>query len=136
MNQRSCKVLIVDDSPDDRFFLRMLLAPSSTFEIVGEARDGQEAIDRLKSEITPPDLLFLDLKMPVKNGFDVLQWIQTHDLEKMIVAVMSGSWLQEDITRCLALGADVYFKKTSLKSEQEKMMSDLERLLLERRNQK
>ena len=78
--------------------------------------------------------MLLDLKMPRKNGFDVLQWLQTQNLKNLTVAVMSGSWLSEDIVKSLELGAHAYFKKTSLKAEQEKMISDIEKLLHERKN--
>jgi hypothetical protein len=46
---------------------------------------------------------------------------------------LSGSWLAEDITQSLALGAHAYFKKTSLKEEQEEMIFDIEKLLHERK---
>jgi len=132
MNQ-TYKVLIVDDSADDRFFLRIMLEPHAEFEIVGEARDGQEAIDLLNGA-NRFDLMFLDLKMPGKSGFDVLQWIQNQALIRPTVAVMSGSWLQEDITKSLSLGAHAYFKKSSLKEDQQKMISDLKSLLRERKD--
>jgi CheY-like chemotaxis protein len=136
------KVLLVDDSPDDRFFMRMVLERSSKFVIVGELRDGQEAIDYLgrknafnDSKAFPfPELVLLDLKMPHKNGFDVLQWIQTQNLENLTVAIMSGSWLSEDIAKSKALGAHAYFKKTSLKTEQKQMIRDIEKLLQERQS--
>jgi len=45
---------------------------------------------------------------------------------------MSGSWLEEDIVHSKVLGAHAYFKKTSVKAEQEKMISEIETLLHER----
>jgi len=142
MSRDKYKVLLVDDSPDDRFFIRIVLERSSKFIVVGEARDGQEAMDYLKGEgdfsddhaFPSPDIVLLDLKMPGKNGFDVLQWIQGQNLGNLTVAVMSGSWLAEDIAKSSALGAHAYFKKTSLKEEQEKMICDIEKLLHERKN--
>jgi two-component system response regulator len=127
------KVLLVDDSPDDRFFERMFLERSSKFVVIGEACDGQEAMDYLQGNGEFPDIMLLDLKMPRKNGFDVLQWLQTANLGNLIVAILSGSWLAEDITQSLALGAHAYFKKTSLKEEQEEMIFDIEKLLHERK---
>lgn len=125
------KVLLVDDSPDDRFFVRKVLERSSKLVVIGEACDGQEAMDYLQGTGAFPDIVLLDLKMPRKNGFDVLQWIQTANLGNLIVAVMSGSWLAEDITRSVELGAHAYFKKTSSREEQEKMILDIEKLLLD-----
>jgi CheY-like chemotaxis protein len=137
MNKDKYKVLLVDDSSDDRFFMRIVLERSSELLVVGESRDGQEAIDYLQGKgafgdrhASPfPDIMLLDLKMPGKTGFDVLQWIQAQNLGSLTVAVISGSWLAEDIAKSLALGAHAYFKKTSVKEEQEKMIRDIEKLL-------
>src|SRR5882762_6033411 len=115
MGKDTYTVLLVDDSQDDRFFIRKVLAQSSKFVIIAEARDGQEAIDYLQGNREIPDLMLLDLKMPRKNGFDVLLWIQAANLGNLTVAVMSGSWLAEDITQSTALGAHAYFKKVSSK---------------------
>lgn len=137
MSKDKYKVLLVDDSLDDRFFMRTILERSSKFVVIWEAHDGQEAIDYLKTESAAnilPDILLIDLKMPGKNGFDVLQWLLTQNLGNLAVAVMSGSWLADDIAKSLALGAHAYFKKTSLKEEQERMISDMERLLEERKS--
>jgi DNA-binding NarL/FixJ family response regulator len=132
MGAAQFKVLIVDDSPDDRFFIQRVLEKSPKFVFVGEARDGVEAIEYLQGSGERPDLVLLDLKMPRKNGFDVLQWIQGADLGKVTVAVMSGSRLTEDIDRSMALGAHAYFKKSSSKDEQDEMVRGLEKLLQER----
>jgi len=128
------KVLLVDDSPDDRFFERIILERSPKFIVVGEARDGQEAMDYLQGKGDFPDLILLDLKMPRKNGFDVLQWIQTAKLDRLTVAVMSGSWLAEDVAQSLALGAHAYFKKSSTREEQDKMIFEIEKLLSDRKS--
>jgi len=123
------KVLLVDDSADDRFFERIVLERSSKFTIIGEASDGQEAMDFLQAGRDFPDLMLLDIKMPGKSGFDVLQWIQTANLKRLTVAVLSGSWLAEDIKQSLTLGAHAYFKKSSSKDEQDHMIDELEKLL-------
>lgn len=134
MGNDKYKAMLVDDSPDDLFFMRLALERSPKFVIVDEARDGQEAMEHLQRESILPDILLLDLKMPRKNGFDVLQWIQTKNLGHLTVAVLSGSWLAEDIARSLELGAHAYFKKSSIKEEQQKMIFDLEKLLEARAN--
>jgi two-component system LytT family response regulator len=65
---RTC---IVDDEPLARERIRTLLSQESDIEVVGECGDGGEAIGRIKE--TQPDLLFLDVQMPVVDGFGVLQ---------------------------------------------------------------
>jgi CheY-like chemotaxis protein len=133
-------VLLVDDSMDDRLFMRRIIERSDRLIVVGEARDGQEAIDYLggdglfsDSNVYPrPDILFLDLKMPRKNGFDVLDWIKSECPKNLLVFVASGSWLAEDVARSRALGADGYFKKSSEKREQEEMIRKILQLSEER----
>jgi two-component system LytT family response regulator len=64
------KTLIVDDEYQARKGLRALLASEPDIEVVGECGDGQQAIDEISR--FAPDLVFLDVQMPDKNGFDVL----------------------------------------------------------------
>ena len=133
-------ILLVDDSEDDLLFMRIALERNSKLTVVGKARDGQEAIDYLTGDglfhdrktYPWPDIMLLDLKMPRKNGFDVLQWMKTESLKNLVVVVISGSWLTEDVVKSLALGADGYFKKTTMRQEQEEMVRNIEELLSKR----
>ncbi len=68
------KILIVDDSPTVRNFLKTILKKDDRFEIVGEAKNGDEAIEMVKT--TSPDLVTLDITMPVKNGIDAAEEIR------------------------------------------------------------
>jgi two-component system, LytTR family, response regulator len=65
------KTLIVDDEPLAREWLHSLLEPDPEIEVIGECRNGKEAIRHLRSQ--KADLVFLDIRMPGKSGFDVLQ---------------------------------------------------------------
>src|ERR1035438_890659 len=65
------KALIVDDERLGRAELRRLLAPPPEVEIVGEARDADEALAQI--EQLQPDLLFLDIQMPGRSGFELLE---------------------------------------------------------------
>lgn len=67
----SVKTLIVDDEDAARSRLRKLLARFDGIEIVGEARDGLEAVDLIVRSL--PDLVFLDVQMPALDGFEVLR---------------------------------------------------------------
>lgn len=64
------KALIIDDERLARAELRRLLEPHAEIEIAGEARDAEEALAQI--ERLQPDLLFLDIQMPGRNGFDLL----------------------------------------------------------------
>ncbi|MDB6064793.1 MAG: response regulator receiver protein, partial [Pedosphaera sp.] len=88
MTQRSkekYRVLLVDDSEADRFFLRRALSDNQKLTIVAEVEDGEEAIRYLggvggfsdRQKYPFPDLMLLDLKMPRATGYEVLAWLRT-----------------------------------------------------------
>jgi DNA-binding NarL/FixJ family response regulator len=123
--------LVADDTEDDRFFLRRLLDRFPQFSIIAEVCDGEEAIGYLADATSAlmPDLLFLDLKMPHRTGFEVLEWLQTHVHSFLTVAVLSSSGLIEDQHKSLELGASGFWMKTSDLADQEKMMASIEAVL-------
>lgn len=67
------KAILVDDEELARFELRRLLRAHDDIEIVGEARDGEEALLLIRQ--LAPDIMFLDIQMPGMNGFDLLDAI-------------------------------------------------------------
>lgn len=69
------RALLVDDERLARNDLRLLLKDYTNIQIVGEAVNGQEALDLIKE--LEPDLVFLDIQMPGINGFDVLEQINS-----------------------------------------------------------
>ncbi len=71
VNARKIRTVIADDEPLARQTIRTLLETDSQIDIVGEARNGIEALDAITR--LRPDLLFLDIRMPALNGFEVLE---------------------------------------------------------------
>ncbi len=71
--QQLCKVLVADDEAPARAVLREMIAARSHLTLVGEAADGQEAVEL--AEARRPDLLFLDVQMPRLDGFEVLEFV-------------------------------------------------------------
>jgi two-component system LytT family response regulator len=74
--------LIVDDEPLARDRIREMLKEHPEIEVIGEARNGREAIDAVVNQ--NPDLVFLDIQMPDLNGFDVLQSLNVEHLPLII----------------------------------------------------
>lgn len=68
------KVLVVDDLPDARFILKKRLERERVFDVVGEAANGQEAVD-LCGELSP-DLVIMDFRMPVMDGLEATRVIK------------------------------------------------------------
>ncbi len=131
-------VLVADDSDDDRFFIERALRYSTRLHLVGALPDGAEAIKYLDGQgvygdrqLWPfPDLFLLDLKMPNKSGFDVLEWLQRQDFPQFKVVVLSSSALEQDIARVRTLGVDAFHTKSSKFTELLDVVKSLENYLL------
>lgn len=113
-------VFLVEDSEDDLFFFKRLFGKAGLTMPVAIATDGQKAIDYLQRTIEPataerppvPRLVFLDLKLPLKGGFEVLKWIRAQPaLANVVVVVLSSSAESRDVTQAFALGAQGYLVK-------------------------
>lgn len=74
MTPHKCRVLLVDDHERMREALRILLTSFDDVELVGEARDGEEAIQRVAS--CQPDIILLDIRMPKMNGIEAANVIR------------------------------------------------------------
>jgi DNA-binding NarL/FixJ family response regulator len=68
------RVLIVDDHPVVRMGVRLLLTGNPKWEICGEAADGEQALRAIANQV--PDVVILDISLPVMNGFEVAQKIR------------------------------------------------------------
>ncbi len=76
------KTLIVDDEPLARRNLRLLLESDSQIEIIGECRNGKEAVKAI--EASRPDLIFLDIQMPEMGGFDVIDQVGAEHVQAIV----------------------------------------------------
>ena len=108
MSSESIKILIAED---DSFLRNMYLAKleSEDFEVV-LASDGEEALDKMKIE--KPDIVLLDLLMPKKDGFQVLEEKSSNsEIKDIPVIILSNLSQSEKIKRCYALGAKDFLIK-------------------------
>ncbi|MDQ6994857.1 MAG: response regulator [Mariprofundaceae bacterium] len=100
------KILVTDDSAFLRKRTCSILIPTG-HEII-QAKDGLECVEQLLEE--KPDALFLDLVMPNMNGFEVLEYMQAHDVNVPTVVLTAD--IQEGVSeRCMSLGAVAYLNK-------------------------
>lgn len=110
-------ILLVEDDPFLSSVLRMKLEKES-FKVV-RASDGEEALNFLTEQSVKPDLILLDLILPKKNGFEVLETIRQDPLlEKLPVIIISNLGQPSDIERGKALGVIDYFIKARLSVEE------------------
>ena len=103
------RVLIVDDAADLRLMLRLQLEGSGQFEVVGEAEDGAEGIELARER--QPDLILLDIAMPVRDGFEALPTLRTESPNSRIIILSSFQEAQLG-RKALDLGAAAYLEKT------------------------
>lgn len=104
-------VLVCDDSDALRVLLRVLLGVDPQLDAVGEARNGQEAIDRARE--LQPDVILLDLSMPVLTGLAALPAIKAAAPNAQVIAFtgLAGPVVEEAVR---SAGADRFLEKGAL----------------------
>lgn len=113
-------ILLVEDNEDDVFLMRRALKSAGIVNALQVVEDGQQAIDYLsgtgeyadRGKFPLPAIVFLDLKLPIKGGFDVLEWVRKqNDLEALVVVVLTSSNEPSDLKNAYRLGANSYVVK-------------------------
>src|SRR5689334_7804248 len=108
--------LLVEDSDDDAFFFERALATACVPVQLIRLADGGAAVEylermtRASRDLSRTHVLFLDLKLPVLSGFEVMRWIRERNL-LLEVIVLSGSDLDSDIEAARDLGACEFLVK-------------------------
>jgi CheY-like chemotaxis protein len=119
-------ILLVEDNEDDVFLMKRALKTAQIHNPVHVVEDGQQAEDYLAGngsfanrEKHPfPAIVFLDLKLPLKDGLEVLQWIRSQEkFENLVVLVLTSSNEPSDLKRAYGLGANSYLVKPPTASQ-------------------
>ena len=119
MSTNTSIFLLVEDDEDDAFFMQRAFEEARLRNALHVVRNGEEAMDYMagrnafsnRGQFPLPNLVFLDLKMPGVDGFEVLSWIR-HELKSPVpVAVLTSSPEEIDRKRARELGADCYLLK-------------------------
>jgi CheY-like chemotaxis protein len=116
----SATILLVEDSPDDVFLMKRAMKNAQILNPLQVVVDGHETINYLsgvdkfsdRTQFPIPSIIFLDLKLPYKNGFEVLTWIRSQPhLDLTLVIVLTSSSEERDIAQCFRLGACSFLVK-------------------------
>lgn len=119
------KILVVEDNVDNRRILVYRLKRIGDFEIL-EASNGLEALALVESSC--PDLIFMDLKMPVMDGWEATRRIRTMELGRRIpIIALTAQAMAGDEQKALAAGCDDYVAKPIV--DPDVVREKLERLL-------
>jgi two-component system alkaline phosphatase synthesis response regulator PhoP len=118
----SASILIADDEPNILISLEFLLKRAGYK--VSLARDGQQALDAIWRD--RPQLVLLDVMMPIKTGFEVCQAVRADDrLNSTRILMLSAKGRDTDLAKGLALGADAYMTKPFSTRELVQKVQDL-----------
>lgn len=104
------RVLIADDHPLVRLGMRSYLETEEDIDIVGEATNGQEALDLTRAY--QPDVILMDLLMPVMNGIEATAAVRSLGLQTEVV-ILTSSLDDERMVQALRAGALSYILKTT-----------------------
>ena len=127
---KKLSVLIADDSSFIRERLPGMLSELSGVEVIGQAEDGDEAIDSARS--LNPDVVILDIRMPGKSGMEVLQQLKKEKPGRVVIVLTNYPYPQYR-KKCLDLGAEFFFDKSADFENLFAVLKKLRQKKLERR---
>ena len=111
MTQSAQYILMVDDDEDDQMLFKEALKQVNTSVRCDTAMNGADALQKLKS-VPPPDMIFLDLNMPIMNGFECLKALKKEQFYQDIpVIIFTTANDSATIEKSKKLGATAFFHK-------------------------
>jgi len=119
-------VLLVEDNPDDVFVMKMACQRTGIPHLLRVVTDGAMALDYLSGNgefvdrtVHPlPEVVFLDIKLPRRDGHEVLKWIREQPgMRKLPVVMLTVSTHTDDLERAYELGVTSYLRKVPCLAE-------------------
>ncbi|RYY51511.1 MAG: response regulator [Chitinophagaceae bacterium] len=134
---RTSYIILADDDHDDRSFVEEALFRNSFNGKIKPAENGLELMHYLEELVHGnddsnnfPDLILLDLNMPLKDGYEVMQEIKQHPhLKNIPVLVLTSSLREYDEKRCMQLGCTKFFQKPLTVSEYDRLARSILRYM-------
>ena len=117
MTNQPVEILLVEDNEDDAVIIQEVFSDMRLATLINVVGDGEEALAYLQRNgkykvVRMPDIVLLDINMPKKNGFEVLEAIKKDPrLQSLPVIMLTTSHREEDIVRSYAKGACSYIHK-------------------------
>ncbi|WP_445457787.1 response regulator [Flavobacterium sp. HNIBRBA15423] len=120
-------ITLADDDEDDRLFFTDAFDELKINTVVNTFKNGKELLDFLHHpESILPNIIFLDLNMPILNGVDCLKEIKKSDkFNNIAIAIYSTSSSDQDVENTFVLGANIYIKKPSDFNTLKKVLSEV-----------
>lgn len=113
MDNDALYILLADDDEDDRLFFKEALQDIKVKTIIDFVNDGSQLMKYLNQpNLRLPNMVFLDLNMPLKNGLECLIEIRRNNrLKDLAIVIYSTSASEEDVEEAFVNGANIYIKK-------------------------
>lgn len=125
-------ILIVDDNPEEVELLKLFLSRKGICNPVHVVPDGLLAIDYLyglepyfNRRLHPfPGLVFLDINMPRRSGYEVLEWFESHpEIPKPKIVICTNALSPAECQKCHGLGADFILLRSTLQQQLAELLS-------------
>jgi CheY-like chemotaxis protein len=130
--RRKIRVLLIDDSPDDERILRRAMRGTAMLENLQVVDDGDQALEFIRrqgkyEQALRPDLILLDLNLPRRDGWEVMEEIKAdRHLKSIPVVVLTTADSEEDVRRAYRLQASCFITKPADFGRLERIMACLD----------
>lgn len=104
------KLLVIDDNESLVDLVKEYFTDSSSIQVVHDAKDGREGIEKIEKSTDDFDMIILDLVMPNIDGIEVLKYVREHNIDKKVIVLTSYN-SQNMIRKVSELGADYFMLK-------------------------